>query len=261
MFSRLGDAVKDAAETLRRVFQDPAARTVALSLATRPAPPFAPLGVQALPGLAGFAPEPGPQRVAPEAVLQAPEVALRTCTRGESEWAAWSAGARVAVMPVFRSRQAGRLEVPPLPRRPRVQGMPAGGFGAPARRAFDPLPRPGPRGLSPAFAAPACRRGLDLALGLPVAVAGEDLRSAPRATQMRCSLQIVKATGENVRNLDLLGRYLIPRNGVREVRHDAASGRLLVLLGPEAAGSGRAPLLIARRKDDRSLLTCFAEEP
>ena len=38
-------------------------------------------------------------------------------------------------------------------------------------------------------------------------------------------------------------------------------GALIGLLGPEAAGSGRAPLLIARRKDDRSLLTCFAEEP
>jgi hypothetical protein len=73
-------------------------------------------------------------------------------------------------------------------------------------------------------------------------------------------MQIVKATGENVRNLDLLGRYLIPNKGVRELRHDAGSGCLKVLLGPEASASGRALLLLARRKDDRSLLTCFAEE-
>lgn len=261
MFSRLGDAVKDAAETLRRVFRDPAAHSVPLSLGARPEPPFALLGAQALPGLEAFAPVPGPQRIEPEVLLRTPSVALQAGTRGQAEWASWSAGAQVAVMPVFPTRPTGRLEVPPLPRRPKVAGMASGAFATRTQRVFEALPRPAQRGLAPAFAAPASRRGLDLALSLPVAVSGEDLRTAPRPTQMRCSLQIVKATGENVRNLDLLGRYLIPRRGVREVRHDAASGRLLVLLGPEAAGSGKAPLLIARRKDDRSLLTCFTEEP
>lgn len=260
MFSRFGDAVKDAAETLRRVFRDPAAHTIPLVLAARPQPPLAVLGSQVLAGLEAFAPVPGPQRIEPEAVLQVPAMALQAGSKGEAEWASWSAGAKVAVMPVFKARQTGRLEVPPLPRRPKVAAVAAGSFPTRVQRAFDTLPRPGQRSLPPALAAPACRRGLELALGLPVAVSGEDLRTAPRPTQMRCSLQIVKATGENVRNLDLLGRYMIPKQGVREVRHDAASGRLLVLLGAEAAGSGRAPLLIARRKDDRSLLTCFAEE-
>lgn len=261
MFSRLGDAVKDAAETLRRVYRDPATQAVPLAFAARPEPPFGLLGAQVRAGLEAFAPEPGPQRIEPEAVLRAPTIALQAGTQGEAEWASWSAGAKVAVMPVFRTRQTGRLEIPPLPRRAKVGAMVSGAFPVRGQRAFDPLPRPGQRCLPLALSVPGCRRGLDLALDLPLAVSGEDLRSAPRPTQMRCSLQIVKATGENVRNLDLLGRYLIPKQGVREVRHDAASGRLLVLLGPEAAGSGRAPLLIARRKDDRSLLTCFTEEP
>jgi hypothetical protein len=99
-----------------------------------------------------------------------------------------------------------------------------------------------------------------LALRLPIAVEGLDLREAPRALQMRYGMLAVKATGENVRNLELLGRYLVPRKGVRELRHDARTGRLMVLLGPEAIGARKDPLLIARRKDDQSLITTFVEE-
>jgi hypothetical protein len=101
---------------------------------------------------------------------------------------------------------------------------------------------------------------LDLALRLPIAVEGLDLREAPRAVQLRYGMLAVKATGENVRNLELLGRYLVPRKGVRELRHDARTGRLLILLGPEAVGARKDPLLIARRKDDHSLITTFVEE-
>ena len=260
MFSRLGDAMKDVAETLRRVYQDPPAREVPLRLTAQPRRPFAGLEPLAKPGLAAFAPLIGGQRLQPETALKLAAVALEARLMGQEAWASWASGARVAVMMVFESQGTGRLEVPSLPRRPKVGAIAAQPFSSRSRLAFDRVATPPSRVQELGLGIPSVRKALELALGMPVAIAGEDLRTAPKPLQMRCSLQLVKATGENVRNLDLLGRYLIPRKGVKELRHDAASGRLMVLLGPEAAGSGQALLLIARRKDDRGLITCFAEE-
>ena len=261
MLAKLGAAMKDVAETLRRVYRDPPAREVALRFTAHPRPPFAALDSCVRSGLDPFAPRLGGQRLQPEASLQVEPVALDAKLQGEGAWATWSTGARVAVMAVFESRGTGRLEVPALPRRPAVGTIQAERFPSRVRPGFDALPSPRSREAGTSLAAPAPRRDLDLALSLPVAIMGEDLRAASKPVQMRCSLQIVKATGENVRNLDLLGRYLIPKKGVKELRHDAASGRLRVLLGPEAAGSGRVLLLLARRKDDHGLITCLAEDP
>lgn len=260
MFSRLGDAMKDVAETLRRVYQDPPAREVPLRLVARPRPPFSGLESVTRQGLTPFSPLLGGQRLHPEAALKLAGVALEARLKGEEAWASWASGAKVAVMTVFESRGTGRLVIPALPRKPEVGSIAAHRFSSRSRPAFDGVAAPRSRTQDLGMGTPQVRKGLELALGMPVAIAGEDLRTAPRPVQMRCSLQLVKATGENVRNLDLLGRYLIPRKGVKELRHDAASGRLMLLLGPEAAGSGQALLLIARRKDDRSLVTCFAEE-
>jgi hypothetical protein len=78
---------------------------------------------------------------------------------------------------------------------------------------------------------------------------------------MRYSLQLVRGTGENVRNLEVLGLYRLPRKGVADLRHDPARGRILVRLEPAAVRAPRAPFILARRKDDGSLLSCFVEEP
>ena len=252
--------MKDVAETLRRVYQDPPAREVPLRLTAQPRRPFAGLDPAAKPGLAAFEPRLGGQRLQPEVALKREGMALEGRLRGEEAWTSWASGAKVAVMTVFESRGTGRLEVPALPRKPTVGSIAAQRFSSRSRPAFDRVAMPPSRVLELGLGIPPVRKSLELALGMPVAIAGEDLRTAPKPLQMRCSLQLVKATGENIRNLDLLGRYLIPRKGVKELRHDAASGRLMVLLGPEAAGSGQALLLIARRKDDRGLITCFAEE-
>lgn len=260
MLSRLGDAVKDVAETLRRTFRDPPARSVGLGMRAGGGRPFDGLAAAMRQGLAVFEPVLGDQQLSPQAAVAAPPVGFQSRLQQEGAWASWRSGARVAVMAVFEAKRAGRLEVQVLPRRAACRGIAATGFLGRARSGFDPPTKPASRVGFTGFVAPGCRRALELAFGLPVSVAGEDLRQAPRPLQMRCSLQIVKATGENVRNLDLLGRYWIPKKGVRELRHDAASGRLLLQVGPEAAGSGQALLLLARRKDDRSLLTCFAED-
>lgn len=261
MLSRLGEAVKDAAETLRRAFRDPPSQPVGLVLAAQSRRPFDALVPAARPGLEPVAAAPGTQRLRPEPIPRAEALGLEARLQAEEGWTAWASGARVVPMEVFRAGGTRRLEVPALPRRARVLAPAAAAFAARGRGADLAPSRPRGRGLAVGLGTVASRRGLDLAFSLPMAIAGEDLRTAARPLQMRCSLQVVKATGENVRNLDLLGRYAIPDRGVQELRHDPASGRLLVRLGPEAAGAGRRLLLIARRKDDRSLVTCFPEDP
>lgn len=82
----------------------------------------------------------------------------------------------------------------------------------------------------------------------------------PRAQWMRYSLQLVKATGDNIRNLELLGLYRIPSRGVVGMSHDAKTGRLLLALNREAVGASRQPFLLARRRDDRTLVSCLLEE-
>jgi len=71
---------------------------------------------------------------------------------------------------------------------------------------------------------------------------------------------VVRATGENIRNLDVIGLYRIPVVGTRQLNHDPATGRLLVTLGPEANGAKRALFILARRKTDASIVFCFVEE-
>ena len=93
-----------------------------------------------------------------------------------------------------------------------------------------------------------------------MAFLAEDLAKVPRALMMRYSLQMVRTTGENIRNLEMVGLFRIPVKGTRQVHHDRASGRLLVELGPEAAGARRALFALARRKSDASTVCCFVEE-
>ncbi len=109
---------------------------------------------------------------------------------------------------LFSAGKAAQLAVPPLPKVTRVQ--------APR----EPLPRPGVRTLAPAVAAPKAR-GLEVDRGLetksrsevarvltrPFVFAGEDLGKLPKNLWMRYSLALVKATGENVRNLEVVGLY------------------------------------------------------
>jgi len=260
MFSRLGEAVKDAAETLRRTFQDPPSRGVVLALSTRPHNPLTPLSAVVWTGLEAPA-----ARLGQPCLLSAPrsrqaEMHFKTRLCAEGAWASWATGAKVVEMPVLRPERCARLEVPALPRNPKILGLAEKAFGTRAHRGFEEVKAPAARALQMGLGELGVRGGLELALRLPIAVEGLDLREAPRAIQMRYVMLAVKATGENVRNLELLGRYLIPRKGVQELRHDPRTGRLLVLLGPEAARARKDPLLLARRKDDHSLLTTFLEE-
>jgi hypothetical protein len=140
----------------------------------------------------------------------------------------------------------------------------AGRVVAPARpavaRLHEPLARPGTRRLDPALSRGTALCSLEAAFAQALAIRGEDIQHLPKGLWMRYSLQLVRETGENVRNLEVLGLFRIPRKGVGELRHDPRLGRILLRLDPAAAGAARAPFILARRKDDGTLVSCFVED-
>lgn len=257
---RLRNAVSDVAETLRRVFRDPATHGADLGLA-RPAS-----GTVALPATRALAPAFRPAAVTGRIPPLEPVPPLRetfaweALPRAEEGWARWAAGAEVCVLPLFRAEGAARLEVPPLPRRPRVQAAALEALRTRALPGLEALPPVRARALACALEPPRSRRALEHALALPVAFVSEDIPRIPKNLWMRYTLKMVKETGENIRNLEVLGLYRIPVKGTRQVNHQASTGRLLVSLGPEAEGARKAPFILARKKDDGSIVCCFVED-
>lgn len=260
MLGKVRDAVADAAETLRRVFTDPPVREVrAGRFAVRAHAEAAPVAIP-LPGLEPVA------AVAVAMPLLAEEVhlgrleAFAARLRTEEGWTRWGAEATVVRMAPLASEGAARVAVPPLPERAEVRSALEPLVRPGLRRVAAPLPRVGARRLDPALPGGVSRSGLEVALRLPVPVQGEDIQRLPKGLWMRYSLQMVRATGENVRNLEVLGLFRLPRKGVSDLRHDARRGRILVRLESEAVKAARAPFILARRKDDGALLSCYLEE-
>jgi len=260
VMGRLKGAVSDVAETLRRAFTDPPSHGTEFAfgaIGTRALDPVEARG-QAADFL--FRADPASAELGMEARPGAESVIFEAKMQSEEAFARWAAGARVCEMETFGAASGIRSEIPPLPRRAQVRPLPPEGFRARCRPTLEAFPRPRAFQLDPRLEAIRVRRGLEVALGLPMAVVGEDLQALPRPIWMRYTLQIVKATGENIRNLDVLGLYRIPAKGVEALRHDPRTGRLVIQLGAAAAGSRRTPFLLARRKDDRTIVSCYLEE-
>lgn len=259
-FSRFKDAVSDVKETVRRAFSDPACQSVAMGL-PRPGLGLVPR-LEARAQAAPYALEAvvGDEELAMEARLASEAVSFEARLSREEGWAQWASGAKVCEMPVFRSGGCSRLAVPPLPRKAECRRSELPPFRADVRALREVLPRPGVRTGSPRLEAPKVLQDLRRVLGLPIAIAGEDLQKLPRAIGMRFTLQLVKATGENIRNLDVLGVFLVPEKGVSSLRHDARTGRILLELNTEAVGCRRKRFILARKKDDRQYVSCFVED-
>ncbi|GLH72891.1 hypothetical protein GETHLI_13930 [Geothrix limicola] len=261
MFGRVKDAVADAAETLRRAF-------AGLNVVEAAPEPFEPLshgseGLKAE-GRAGLEPpatlcrEMGLLREAVEGRALEPFQA-RLCD--ESGWARWGAEAEVIRMTPLEGGRVSGIAVPPLPRRAQTAGRVEPPVRPSTRRWAEPLPAPGSRRLDPDLSGAGAKAGLDTILSLAVPIQGEDLQHLPKGLWMRYSLQLVRGTGENVRNLEVLGLFRLPRKGVADLRHDPARGRILVRLEAAATRAPRAPFILARRKDDGALVSCFVEDP
>lgn len=261
MLGRVREAVADAAETLRRLFSDPVVHAVPRA-AFRVVPRHsAPLAAQA------------------QAGWQPPEVLLRILPRmgeglrvhipppfearlqSEEGWSRWGAEATVVAMVPLRPGGAARAEVPPLPRRGASRSALDPIRAPAARRVWEAFREGRARRLDPALEVGGTRSGLQAMFERPISVQGEDLQRLPKGLWMRYSLQMVRATGENVRNLEVLGLFRLPKRGVGELRHDPRRGRILVRLGAEAAGAPRVPFILARRRSDGALLSCYLEEP
>ena len=260
VLGRLTDAVADLKETLRRVFLDPPSHSVdpgGLAVSAKGVPALA-----AKPVFPPFRPEVDSFATALEMnpSLEVAPMIFRGQVQAEAGWAQWAAGARVCEMTRFGVGAQRRMEVPPLPRRTPCKRLELEAFRAGVRGYRSDLNRPVVRGGSPELGSILVHGGLEQVLGLPIAMQGQAVQDIPKILWMRYSLQLVKATGENIRNLDVLGLYRIPAKGVVSMRHDAKSGRLLLELGREAAGASRQPFILARRKDDRTLVSCFLEE-
>jgi hypothetical protein len=261
MFGRVKDAVADAAETLRRAF-------AGLEVKHAVPEPFAPrshgatpLGVAALPGLDVPVTTLQEMRLLREAVEGRALEPFRPELSAEEGWARWGSEAQVVRMTPLERGAAARMAVPPLPRKAVVRGRVEAPALPAVRRHGEPVPPPATRRLDPALERGAAMAGLEGMLSLAVPIQAESVHRLPKGLWMRYSLQLVRGTGENVRNLEVLGLFRIPRKGVADLRHDAARDRILVRLEASALRAPRAPFILARRKDDGALLSCFVEDP
>lgn len=260
VFGRFKEAVSDVAETIRQAFKDPACHAVSAGF-TRPGTSATELLEAACIQVTyAFVPAIGAVDLAILPPLRDEPMRFEARMCSEQAWSTWAAGAVVCEMTVFRAGQCGRLAVPALPRMAVTRKIDLSPFRSAFRTLREPLTTPGVRSLQPKLAVPKVCRNLDAVLALPIAIAGEDLLKMPKALSMRYTFQLVKATGENIRNLEVLGVFPVPVKGVASLRHDPRSGRILVNLNQEAVGARRGRFILARKKDDRSFVSCFVEE-
>jgi hypothetical protein len=260
VLGRFRDAVSDVAETIRRAFRDPVCHAVATPFAFPGTAMVKPLVALCRPLSYRFATSITAQDLAFPQVVRNEGMVFATRLCREDAWAAWAAGAKVCEMPIFQAGNCGRLAVPPLPRAVPARKLELPPFRVATRYVRETLASPAIRAIRPVFPDPRVARGLDAVLSLPMAIAGEDFQTLPRALNMRYTFQLVKATGENIRNLDVLGVFPVPVKGVASLRHDPRSGRILVNLNEQAVGAKRGRFILARKKDDRSYVSCFVED-
>jgi hypothetical protein len=261
MFGRMKDAMTDAAETLRRAFAGLKVMEVAPE-------PFLPqchgtvaLAVEPRAGLEAPVTVCREMRLLREAVEGRALQPFQAELKAEAGWARWGAEAEVIRMTALEGGQAARVAVPPLPRKATVLGRVDPPSRPTSHRLSESLPQPSTRRLDPRLDQVTAEAGLESMLSLAVPIRSENIQHLPKGMWMRYTLQLVRGTGENVRNLEVLGLFRIPRKGVADLRHDPRLGRILVRLESSAIRSPRVPLILARRKDDGSLLSCFVEDP
>jgi hypothetical protein len=261
MFSRVRGAMADAAETLRQAF-------AGLTVVELVPEPFllrshgsARLSVEAQAGLEVPVADCRGMPLLQQAVQGRALEPFHAVLSAESGWARWGAEAEVIRMTPLEAGRAARVTVPPLPRSALVRGRLEPVVRPPVRRAAEPLLRPGVRRMEPGLGGGRTASGMGAMLAMAVPIQAEDIHRLPKGLWMRYSLQLVRGTGENVRNLEVLGLFRIPRKGVADLRHEPKLSRILIRLEPAALRAPREPFILARRKDDGALLSCFVEDP
>lgn len=261
MYQRMKDAVSDAAETLRRAFAGLKVVEVAPEPFRLRSHESSALRAEALGGLEAPAAAALEMRLLSNTVEGRSLEPFHAVLQAEAGFARWGVAAEVIRMTPLTAGQAAQLTVPPLPRRAQTLGRLEPPARPATRRGLEPVTGAGIRRLDPALGAGSAQPGLGGMLSLAVPIQAENIQHLPKGQWMRYSLQLVRGTGENVRNLEVLGLFRLPRKGVADLRHDPRLGRLLVQLQPLAIKAARAPFILARRKDDGALVSCFVEDP
>jgi hypothetical protein len=260
VLGRFRDAMSDVAETLRRAFVNPSCERAEVGFQRPVLGGLPPLGALARTGDLGILPLPTDARLLPMGVSQPVPVTLQAALHHENAQETWGSIARTSPVPLFRADSCGRMAIPPLPRAPRPLRPDWGFAGRRGLAAACGLPAAAARALPTRFSPPRASSGLAVVLGMPVSIAGENIQALNKSLWMRYTVQFVKSSGENIRNVDILGLFRVPVKGVRELRHDVRNNRLLVQLDASAYGAKRQLFILARRKADGSLVSCFLEE-
>ncbi|MCL1893458.1 MAG: hypothetical protein FWG02_04370 [Holophagaceae bacterium] len=114
--------------------------------------------------------------------------------------------------------------------------------------------------LATRISVPACYRSLERAMLVPILLRSEDLEGVSKSLMMRYNLRLVKETGENIKNLEIIGLYQIPKKGLRSVKHDTTTGLLKIIVGPEAQNSPYCNVVVARKKSNSAIVSCRVDE-
>jgi hypothetical protein len=259
MFGRVKDAMADAAETLRRAFAGLKVFEAAPEGFQAHGHGWQAADAVAVPGLEPLAAGTQGLVLLQEAVRGRSLEGFQARLVSEAGWAAWGAEAQVVRMAPLEAARTTRMVVPPLPR----TAVPAGkveNFARPGvRRYGEPLRAPGRRIVEVGLDRGRVRAGLPSMLTLPVPFLGESIHRLPKGIWMRYSLELVRRTGENVRNIEVVGLYHIPRKGVTDLRHDPKSNQIFLRLDASALDAPKAAFILAKRKDDGALVSSFVE--
>jgi hypothetical protein len=92
-------------------------------------------------------------------------------------------------------------------------------------------------------------------LQIPIPIKSEGIASISKARWMRYTLRLVKETGENVKNLEIIGLYKIPKQGVKKISHNASDGTIHIQVGVESINCNCCVLVLAKRKKDNSMFS------
>lgn len=260
MFARVKEAVADVAETLRRAFQGAAVREVPTGFSAPGARGCAALETRGHGGLEPLLARADAGDWGLRARVAESPMAFPVVVGGEDAWRRWASETHALAAPLFTAGRTSRMDVPPLPRKAVARRGALEAFRVGSRQHHEPLRTPAVRRVDPGAARPRTRADLPRALRQPMLFQGRDFASLPKGLQMRYSLRLVKETGGNIRELDVLGLFRVPRKGVGSMRVDAHTGRLVAGLTAEACTAARGLLLLARRREDQAILSCFVEE-
>jgi hypothetical protein len=117
------------------------------------------------------------------------------------------------------------------------------------------IPASETRSFTAFIAAPSCIASTGRAFMEPIGIKSKDLASVPKSIWMRYTMRLVKETGENVKNLQIIGLYSIPKNGVKSIAHSASDGGIQILVSAEAVDSKHCTLVVARKKSDNATIS------